>query len=59
MTIHEHLPRIAKPELKLVGWTKATELVKVARRDPARHGKNEWAAHLAKPTIITTELNWV
>jgi hypothetical protein len=33
MTIHEHLPRIAKPDLKQVGWTKATELVKVARRD--------------------------
>ncbi len=33
MAIHEHLPRIPKPELKQVGWTKAAELVKVARRD--------------------------
>ena len=33
MAIHEHLPRIAKPELKLMGWTKARELVKVARRE--------------------------
>ena len=33
MTIHEHLPRISKPELRLMGWTKARELVKVARRE--------------------------
>jgi len=33
MTIHEHLPRIAKPELRLMGWTKARELVRVARRE--------------------------
>ena len=33
MAIHEHLPRIAKNDLKLVGWRKATELVKVARRE--------------------------
>ena len=33
MAIHEHLPRIAKPDLRLMGWTKARELVKVARRD--------------------------
>jgi len=33
MAIHEHLPQISKPELKLVGWTKAIDLVKVARRD--------------------------
>ena len=33
MAIHERLPRIPKPELKLVGWTKAAELAKVARRD--------------------------
>jgi hypothetical protein len=34
MSIHEHLPRAAKQELKQIGWSKATELVKVARRDP-------------------------
>jgi hypothetical protein len=33
MAIHEHLPRISKPELRLMGWTKARELVRVARRD--------------------------
>ena len=33
MTIHENLPRIAKPELRLMGWTKARELVRVARRE--------------------------
>jgi hypothetical protein len=33
MAIHEHLPRISKPELRLMGWTKARELVKVARRE--------------------------
>ena len=33
MAIHEHLPKVPKTELKLVGWRKATELVKVARRD--------------------------
>jgi len=33
MAIHEHLPRIPKLHLKQVGWSKATELVKVARRD--------------------------
>ena len=36
MAIHEHLPRISKPDLKLVGWTKATDLAKVARRDGDR-----------------------
>jgi len=33
MAIHEQLPRIPKLHLKQVGWSKATELVKVARRD--------------------------
>ena len=33
MAIHENLPRIPKMHLKQVGWSKATELVKVARRD--------------------------
>src|SRR5215469_11380956 len=33
MAIHEQLPRIRKVELQQVGWTKAAELVKVARRD--------------------------
>ena len=33
MSIHEQLPPKIRKELKLVGWTKATELVKVARSD--------------------------
>jgi hypothetical protein len=33
MAIHEHLTRIPKPQLRQVGWSKATELVKVVRRD--------------------------
>ena len=33
MAIHEHLPRIHKVELKSMGWTKATDLAKVARRE--------------------------
>jgi hypothetical protein len=33
MAIHEHLPRIPKAELRSMGWTKARELAKVARRD--------------------------
>jgi hypothetical protein len=52
MTIHEHLPRIAKPDLKLVGWTKATELVKVARRDGERFDSAIW---LHKARSMQTE----
>src|SRR5450631_3728802 len=33
MAIHEHLPRVPKAELRSMGWTKARELAKVARRD--------------------------
>jgi hypothetical protein len=42
MAIHEHLPRIPKPELRQVGWTKAAELVKVARRDGQRFDSATW-----------------
>jgi hypothetical protein len=42
MAIHEHLPKIPKPELKLVGWTKAAELVKVARREGQRFDCATW-----------------
>jgi hypothetical protein len=34
MSIHEHLPRQIRKELKQIGWSKAAELAKVARRDP-------------------------
>jgi hypothetical protein len=33
MTIHEHLGQVPKRHLQEIGWSKATELVKVARRD--------------------------
>jgi hypothetical protein len=33
MAIHEHLQGIPKRDLNLIGWTKARELVKVARRE--------------------------
>ena len=33
MSIHEHLPRQFKRELQQVGWSKAAELVKVARAE--------------------------
>jgi len=33
MAIHEHLTKVPKQELKEVGWTKATDLAKVARRE--------------------------
>jgi hypothetical protein len=33
MAIHENLARIPKHDLQQVGWSKATELVKVARKD--------------------------
>jgi hypothetical protein len=51
MAIHEHLPKIPKPDLKLVGWSKATELVKVARRDRDQFDCATWlhkAAELSK-----------
>ena len=33
MAIHENLTRIPKQRLREIGWTKATEMAKVARRD--------------------------
>ena len=33
MSIHEELPLSVKKELKQVGWSKAAEMAKVARRD--------------------------
>ena len=42
MAIHEHLPRVSKPDLKSVGWAKAIELVKVARRDGERFDCATW-----------------
>ena len=47
MTIHEHLTRVPKPQLQQIGWTKARELVKVARRDGAEFACAPWV-HKAK-----------
>ena len=33
MAIHENLTRVPKQQLREVGWSKAVELVKVARND--------------------------
>jgi hypothetical protein len=42
MSIHEHLPRQARRDLKQVGWSKAVELVRVARRDPEHFDCATW-----------------
>jgi hypothetical protein len=42
MTIHEQLPKIPKLHLKQVGWSKATELAKVARRDGQQFDCATW-----------------
>ncbi len=42
MSIHEHLPRQVRRDLKQVGWTKATDLVKVARSDGQRFDCATW-----------------
>jgi hypothetical protein len=47
MAIHEHLTRIPKHELQKVGWSKAIELVKVARRDGEHFDCATWL-HKAK-----------
>src|ERR1700686_2426018 len=47
MAIHEHLTRVPKSQLREMGWTKARELVKVARRDGAEFVCAPWV-HKAK-----------
>jgi hypothetical protein len=42
MAIHEHLPRQMHRDLELMGWTKAKELVKVARREGERFESAPW-----------------
>jgi hypothetical protein len=49
MSIHEQLPRHVRSELKQVGWSKAAELAKVARRDPEHFESANWL-HKAKTT---------
>ncbi len=52
MAIHEHLPRIPKSDLREVGWTKATELAKIARREGQRFESAIW---LHKARSMQTE----
>jgi hypothetical protein len=47
MAIHEHLPRIPKADLRSMGWTKARELAKVARRERQGFDCAPWV-HKAK-----------
>jgi len=42
MSIHEQLPKQVRKELKQVGWSKAAELAKVARRDGERFDCATW-----------------
>ena len=42
MAIHEHLPRQMHRDLKLMGWTKARELVKVARAEGKKFDCAPW-----------------
>ncbi len=42
MSIHEQLPKQLRHELKQVGWSKAAELAKVARRDQERFESANW-----------------
>jgi hypothetical protein len=42
MSIHEQLPRQVRNQLKQVGWSKATELVKVARREREQFESATW-----------------
>jgi hypothetical protein len=42
MAIHERLHRIPKTELQQVGWSKATELAKVARKDGQEFDSATW-----------------
>ncbi len=47
MSIHEQLPKQARSQLKEVGWSKATELAKVARRQGQDFDCAKWL-HKAK-----------
>ena len=42
MSIHERLPKPIRQDLKQIGWSKAIELVKVARRDGQRFESATW-----------------
>ena len=53
MAIHEQLHRLPRHQLKEVGWTKATELAKVARREGQRFESAIW---LHKARSMQTEV---
>ena len=42
MSIHEHLPQPIRRELKQLGWSKAAELAKVARREREQFKSADW-----------------
>jgi len=42
MAIHENLHRVPKQQLREIGWSKATELAKVARREGERFESATW-----------------
>jgi len=48
MTIHEHLTCVPKPQLREMGWTRARELVKVARKDGTDFVCAPWVHKAAK-----------
>jgi hypothetical protein len=52
MAIHEHLTPIRKRELEQIGWTKARELAKVARRDRQEFESAPW---VHKASTMPTE----
>ena len=55
MAIHENLTRVPKQQLREIGWTKARELAKVARREGQRFESAPWvhkAQELPKEEFI-------
>ena len=52
MAIHENLMRVPKQQLREVGWSKAVELVRVARKDGEDFDCATW---LHKASLITRE----
>jgi hypothetical protein len=57
MAIHEHLTRIPKRQLREVGWTKARELVKVARREPPLLGRENIYFVLGTFVLVEPEMH--
>jgi len=42
MAIHENLTRVPKQQLREIGWTKATDLAKIARKEGERFESATW-----------------